>query len=143
MFSILTSSVGLRATRLVAIVLIGCAQFGIANIAQGTTWVCPQADGTQLYSDREISLSCRKVEESAPLNKAQPRTPDGSRPVDDEKNPQGQGTQNVKNACQADAKQFCSTVEPGGGRIKECLLDHFKDVSDECYGTLQKQGPKQ
>jgi len=39
-------------------------------------------------------------------------------------------------------KQFCPNVEPGGGRIKECLLDHYKDVSDECYGILQQQGPQ-
>jgi len=41
--------------------LVGCVQLGFASFAQGASWVCTQADGTQLYSDRELSLSCRKV----------------------------------------------------------------------------------
>jgi len=40
-------------------------------------------------------------------------------------------------ACKADAKKFCSQTKPGGGRIVDCLLDHQKEISDACYGTLK------
>ena len=29
------------------------------------------------------------------------------------------------NPCEKDAKQYCSDIQPGGGRIKDCLKDHF------------------
>ena len=125
---------------LLVCLLTGCVQLGFVSFAQGTTWVCTQPDGTKLYSDSELSRSCQKVGELPPLNKAQPRTPDGPSHAGEENNPQGreQGTQNPQTACATDVKQFCPDVEQGGGRIKQCLLDHYKDVSDACYGVLEK-----
>jgi len=43
------------------------------------------------------------------------------------------------NPCEPDVKQYCSDVEPGGGRIMNCLQDHYKDVSQDCYDTLSKK----
>jgi hypothetical protein len=44
-----------------------------------------------------------------------------------------------RQACAADVKQFCPNVKPGGGRILQCLEEHFKEVSDGCYQMLEKQ----
>jgi hypothetical protein len=41
-------------------------------------------------------------------------------------------------ACLKDAKAQCAGVEPGGGKIKECLKSHIKDLSDECKEVLVK-----
>ena len=43
--------------------------------------------------------------------------------------------------CRQDAQRFCKDVQPGGGRIVDCLLDHQKDLSDACYDTLAKRKP--
>jgi hypothetical protein len=45
--------------------------------------------------------------------------------------------QYFKTACAADARQFCRTIQPGGGRILQCLEDHLQEVSDDCYVALR------
>jgi hypothetical protein len=42
-------------------------------------------------------------------------------------------------ACLADVPKFCKGVKPGGGRIKDCLIDHQQDISQGCYDFLSKQ----
>ena len=42
-------------------------------------------------------------------------------------------------ACKQDAQQYCRGVQPGDGRIVNCLLDHQNDISDACYSALAKQ----
>ena len=44
----------------------------------------------------------------------------------------------LSGACLKDAKAQCAGVEPGGGKIKECLKSHIKDLSDECKDVLVK-----
>ena len=41
-------------------------------------------------------------------------------------------------ACLSDAKKLCPGVVPGGGKIRECLKSHIKDLSDECKDVLVK-----
>jgi len=41
-------------------------------------------------------------------------------------------------ACLKDAKAQCPGVQPGGGKIKDCLKTHIADLSDECKGVLVK-----
>ena len=41
-------------------------------------------------------------------------------------------------ACLKDAKAMCPGVTPGGGRIRDCLKTHIKDLSDECKDVLVK-----
>ena len=83
MFRIMAHSLVLRAKHHVAVLLIACAQFGIASFAQGTTWVCPQADGSEIYSDRNTENTCRKLTEPPTLQ----RGPVISRPQEN-KNPE-------------------------------------------------------
>ena len=42
-----------------------------------------------------------------------------------------------REACREDAQNFCKGVQPGGGRILDCLKDHYKEISDPCYNALQ------
>lgn len=48
------------------------------------------------------------------------------------------GSMDPREACRNDAKNFCGDVQPGGGRIINCLWDHYKDVSDDCYSAMQQ-----
>jgi hypothetical protein len=41
-------------------------------------------------------------------------------------------------ACLKDAKAMCPGVEPGGGKIRECLKANLKGLSDECKDVLVK-----
>jgi hypothetical protein len=41
-------------------------------------------------------------------------------------------------ACLKDAKAQCPGVVPGGGKIRDCLKTHIKDLSDECKEVLVK-----
>ena len=41
-------------------------------------------------------------------------------------------------ACRQDAEALCKGVQPGGGRIVNCLMDHQKELSDACYDQLSK-----
>ena len=38
----------------------------------------------------------------------------------------------IRAACAADAKKFCSGVQPGGGRVVACLKEHKDELSDGC-----------
>ena len=42
----------------------------------------------------------------------------------------------LANPCEEDAKTFCSGVQPGGGRIINCLKDHSKEISQGCYDCM-------
>src|SRR6266508_5983822 len=77
----------LRAKRLLVLLFVGCAQFAVVSSAQGAVWVCPQADGTELYSDRDLGSPCREIEQLPPLQRAPvvPRSEDEVKP--EEKNP--------------------------------------------------------
>lgn len=44
----------------------------------------------------------------------------------------------LKAACQEDAQKLCAGVQPGGGRIINCLLQHKDAVSDACRQAFIK-----
>jgi len=55
--------------------------------------------------------------------------------------------QDVRQACRDDVKQLCAGTQPGGGRIKQCLMDNAAKLSDGCKQALlaaraAKQGGK-
>lgn len=43
-----------------------------------------------------------------------------------------------KLACAEDVKRVCRTVEPGEGRILECLQEHEQNLSESCFQSLPK-----
>lgn len=43
-----------------------------------------------------------------------------------------------KVACLDDVKRMCRGVQPGEGRIRQCLQEHAQEISERCYQTLPK-----
>jgi hypothetical protein len=41
-------------------------------------------------------------------------------------------------ACAADIKEKCAGVEPGDGRIKACVKEHFAELSEPCQQRLAR-----
>jgi hypothetical protein len=44
----------------------------------------------------------------------------------------------LRTGCTDDAQKFCANVEPGGGRILQCLKDHKDSLSDVCKQAAQR-----
>ena len=44
--------------------------------------------------------------------------------------------------CRQDAETLCKGIQPGGGRIVNCLLDHPNDLSQACYDQLAKRAKR-
>src|ERR1700733_6937938 len=44
----------------------------------------------------------------------------------------------LRAGCANDAKKFCATVDPGGGRILQCLNDHKDSLSEKCKQAAQR-----
>src|SRR5271166_3645484 len=44
----------------------------------------------------------------------------------------------LRAGCTDDAQKFCANVEPGGGRILQCLKDHKDSLSDKCKQSAQQ-----
>jgi len=42
----------------------------------------------------------------------------------------------VRQACKADVYALCAGVMPGGGRIKQCMLEKRDQLSEECRSAL-------
>jgi Cysteine rich repeat len=42
-----------------------------------------------------------------------------------------------RQACAADVKQFCGDVQPGGGRLVQCMRDNAAKLSSGCRDALQ------
>ena len=48
----------------------------------------------------------------------------------------------VANECDADMEKYCESIEPGEGRLLECLEKHDKEVSGRCKQALKEVGLK-
>lgn len=44
----------------------------------------------------------------------------------------------LRTYCKADIERLCPNVEPGGGRIKACLMANKEQMSVGCAQALQK-----
>ena len=52
--------------------------------------------------------------------------------------PSSMASAEVTGACLSDAKKLCPGVQPGGGKIRDCLKTNVKDLSDACKDVLLK-----
>jgi hypothetical protein len=52
-------------------------------------------------------------------------------------NAQGGPSRELRQACGADVRSVCAGVLPGGGRIKQCMIDKFDQLSDGCKAALK------
>ena len=52
--------------------------------------------------------------------------------------PSSMASAELTGACLKDAKAMCPGVEPGGGKIRDCLKTNLKGLSDECKDVLVK-----
>ena len=48
----------------------------------------------------------------------------------------------VANECNADLDKYCESIEPGKGRLLECLDKHDKQVSKRCKQAIKDVGLK-
>ena len=49
----------------------------------------------------------------------------------------------IRTACEDDARKFCAGVQPGGGRVARCLQQHQADLSVACRDEGKKLGEEQ
>ncbi|MDI4663446.1 cysteine rich repeat-containing protein [Xanthobacter autotrophicus] len=42
----------------------------------------------------------------------------------------------LRTACEADVKKLCAGVQPGGGRLVQCLKEHKDEVTPPCQASL-------
>ena len=47
-----------------------------------------------------------------------------------------QDRKGLREACIGDAKKFCSGIQPGGGRIVQCLRSHDAELASACRDGL-------
>lgn len=50
--------------------------------------------------------------------------------------PSGQTMQTIQNACGADIRRLCADVQPGGGRIAQCMKARQSELSSGCKTAL-------
>lgn len=48
----------------------------------------------------------------------------------------------LREACMADYRRFCTGVQPGGGRIKNCMVQNFAQLSASCQQALNARADK-
>jgi hypothetical protein len=42
----------------------------------------------------------------------------------------------VRQACRADIEKLCPGVQPGGGRVMQCMRQHTAEISDPCKSAM-------
>lgn len=47
-----------------------------------------------------------------------------------------QSMADLQKACGADIKALCAGVQPGGGRIKQCIMEKSDQLSPSCKAAL-------
>ena len=52
--------------------------------------------------------------------------------------PSSMASAEVSGACLSDAKALCAGVQPGGGKIRDCLKTQVKNLSEGCQAVVLK-----
>ena len=51
--------------------------------------------------------------------------------------PPAQGAPTLREACRTDVQKLCAGVQPGGGRIRECISAHRDELSPGCRDAVR------
>jgi hypothetical protein len=51
---------------------------------------------------------------------------------------EGAPRKELRQACSADVRTVCAGIFPGGGRLKQCLIEKFDQLSDGCKSALKQ-----
>jgi hypothetical protein len=54
----------------------------------------------------------------------------------------GKGRHPGRKACHQDVKKFCGDVQPGEGRIIQCLKQHTQELSPACAEQMERRGKR-
>lgn len=49
-----------------------------------------------------------------------------------------QQMRDIRSACEADGRRLCNGVQPGGGRLLQCLQQNASNVSETCTAKLME-----
>lgn len=55
---------------------------------------------------------------------------------------QAQDAQALRKACGGDLQKYCSGIQPGGGRVAQCLQSHAAELSPDCKAAYDAAGQK-
>jgi hypothetical protein len=47
-----------------------------------------------------------------------------------------------REACMTDFEKYCPGVQPGGGRVLECLSKHLDQLTPQCKSVVEANMPK-
>jgi hypothetical protein len=72
---------------------------------------------------------------AAPAQNAPPASEQGAPAAQEQTAPAGPGAGPLA-ACKPDVAQFCSGIQPGGGRMRSCIRQHFAELSPGCQQAL-------
>jgi len=73
---------------------------------------------------------------AAPAQNAPPEPEQGAPAAPGQMAPGGGPGSGAMAACRADVAQLCSGLQPGGGRIRTCIREHFSQLSPGCKQAL-------
>jgi len=125
-------------------VLAGLGLLALVGAAQAGDLVkCQDKDGKIVYVDRACeTYGLRTIGGVQDRVTVMPGKDSGD-DSDDDAPAKGKGKgKGGPQACRADAQKFCKGVKPGGGGIADCLVDHQKDISEDCYQFLKTRQKK-
>jgi len=88
--------------------------------------LCPEAEGP----DRRICLQEKLRQVSGPCQQV----------LRERLVRMKEAMQQLRVACEADARRFCREAPVGGGAMIQCLEGHAQEVSDRCFELLPKRG---
>ncbi len=77
---------------------------------------------------------------SPPNQDSSAASPESSGRAGKESEERGRGLHSGRKACAEDVKNLCSGVNPGQGRIMQCLKAHAQELSPNCAETMQQRG---
>jgi len=113
----------------------GGAWYRGAPLAAATVGTAAALSAATAYEDAAVPVPAT-VPVPAPAPVPVPVAPEASAPVVAAQVGTTAPAQAVLGTCRPDIREFCSTVPPGNGRIKACMKEHLRQLSEPCKEAL-------